>query len=168
MTSGDKIAKLRKENNLTQEQLGDLLCVSRQSISKWESNLAFPETMHLIELSKIFNCSIDYLLKEENTKENPTHSINKESQIVGIVKRHWRKIYIPLYYAGFITLLMGFVILAASNIYFDAFSNIIGNSMFESYKNIFTIFGIVDLVISTILIVVATILLVKERKAHKM
>lgn len=168
MTVGDKIAKLRKENNLTQEQLGDLLCVSRQSISKWESDLAFPETMHLIELSKIFNCSIDYLLKEDDKEAFQTPNNTKESQIVGIVKRHWRKIYIPMYYAGFITLLMGVVILVASNIYFDIFADIIGNSIFESYKSIFTVFGAVELFVSVILITIATVLLVKERKAHKM
>ncbi len=40
MTIGEKIAKLRKENNYTQEQLADLLGVSRQSISKWESEVS--------------------------------------------------------------------------------------------------------------------------------
>ena len=39
MKTGDKIAKLRKQNNLTQDQLASLLKVSRQSVSKWESNL---------------------------------------------------------------------------------------------------------------------------------
>ncbi|MBR5295037.1 MAG: helix-turn-helix domain-containing protein [Clostridia bacterium] len=65
MTLGEKIAKQRKELNYTQEQLADLLGVSRQSISKWESDLAYPETDKLIELGKLFDCSMDYLLKEE-------------------------------------------------------------------------------------------------------
>lgn len=65
MTTGEKIAKLRKENNYTQEQLADLLGVSRQSISKWESNIAYPETAKLVELGKLFDCSMDYLLKDE-------------------------------------------------------------------------------------------------------
>lgn len=43
MTLGDKISKLRKENNYTQEQLADILGVSRQAISKWESDLTYPE-----------------------------------------------------------------------------------------------------------------------------
>ena len=50
MTLGEKIAKQRKENNYTQEQLADLLGVSRQSVSKWESDLAYPETDKLIRL----------------------------------------------------------------------------------------------------------------------
>ena len=65
MTLGEKIAKQRKELNYTQEQLADILGVSRQSISKWESDIAYPETDKLIELGKLFNCSMDYLLKEE-------------------------------------------------------------------------------------------------------
>ena len=44
MTLGNKLAKLRKENNYTQEQLAELLGVSRQAISKWESDAAYPET----------------------------------------------------------------------------------------------------------------------------
>ena len=70
MTLGEKLSKLRKEYNYTQEQLADLLGVSRQSISKWESNLAYPETDTLIELGKLFDCSMDYLLKEEITEKN--------------------------------------------------------------------------------------------------
>ena len=65
MTLGEKIAKHRKELNYTQEQLADILGVSRQSISKWESDIAYPETEKLIELGKLFDCSMDYLLKEE-------------------------------------------------------------------------------------------------------
>ena len=69
MTLGEKITKQRKELNYTQEQLADILGVSRQSISKWESNIAYPETDKLIELGKLFNCSMDYLLKEEVTEK---------------------------------------------------------------------------------------------------
>ena len=68
MTLGAKIVKLRKELNYTQEQLADILGVSRQSISKWESDIAYPETDKLIELGKLFDCSMDYLLKEEVTE----------------------------------------------------------------------------------------------------
>ncbi|MDD7025185.1 MAG: helix-turn-helix transcriptional regulator [Oscillospiraceae bacterium] len=63
MTLGDKLSKLRKESNYTQEQLAHVLGVSRQAISKWESNLTYPETDKLIKMSELFNCSLDYLLK---------------------------------------------------------------------------------------------------------
>ena len=65
MTTGEKLAMYRKQNNYTQEQLAELLGVSRQAISKWESNTAYPETEKLIKLSKLYECSLDYLLKEE-------------------------------------------------------------------------------------------------------
>lgn len=65
MTIGEKLAKLRKENNMTQEQFADCLHVSRQSVSKWEQNLAYPETEKLVRIGKLFACSLDYLLKDE-------------------------------------------------------------------------------------------------------
>lgn len=64
MTLGEKLSKLRKENNYTQEQLADVLGVSRQAISKWESNITYPGTDKLIRISELFNCSLDYLLKD--------------------------------------------------------------------------------------------------------
>ena len=65
MTLGEKLAKLRKANNYTQEQLADILGVSRQSVSKWESDMAYPETDKLIRLGELYRCSMDYLLKDE-------------------------------------------------------------------------------------------------------
>lgn len=65
MTLGEKLAKLRKENNYTQEQLAQLLGVSRQAVSRWESELAYPETEKLVRLGKLYRCSMDYLLKDE-------------------------------------------------------------------------------------------------------
>ena len=69
MTLGEKLAKARKEKNITQEQLADHLGVSRQSISKWESDVAYPETDKLIRMSALFDCSLDYLLKETITEK---------------------------------------------------------------------------------------------------
>ena len=65
MTMGEKLAKLRREHNLTQEQFAELLMVSRQSVSKWELNTTYPDTEKLIRISKLFDCSLDYLLKDE-------------------------------------------------------------------------------------------------------
>lgn len=65
MTLGEKLAKLRKENNYTQEGLAEVLGVSRQAISKWESDTAYPETDTLIRLGELYECSMDYLLKNE-------------------------------------------------------------------------------------------------------
>ena len=70
MTIGEKITTERKILNYTQEQLADLLNVSRQTISKWELNQCFPETNKILELCQIFNCSTDFLLKNEITDKN--------------------------------------------------------------------------------------------------
>ena len=67
MTLGDKLTKLRKENNYTQEQLAEILGVSRQAISKWESDISYPETEKLLKLGELYGCSMDYLLKDGET-----------------------------------------------------------------------------------------------------
>lgn len=48
MKFSDKLQKLRKENNITQEGLADKLNVSRQAVSKWESGTGYPDTEKLI------------------------------------------------------------------------------------------------------------------------
>lgn len=72
MDLGKRIYRLRKEKGLSQEQLAEMLNVSRQSISKWELNESNPELANIIELSKIFNVSIDYLLT--STTEEKGHN----------------------------------------------------------------------------------------------
>lgn len=82
MTLGNKLSKLRRENNYTQEQLADTLGVSRQAISKWESDTAYPETDKLIQLSRLFHCTTDYLLLEDQeTAESPSPSQGRTGRI---------------------------------------------------------------------------------------
>ena len=69
MTLGEKIVKQRKDLEYTQEQLAEILGVSRQSVSKWESDLAYPETDKLIKMGKLFDCSMDYLLIDDITEK---------------------------------------------------------------------------------------------------
>ena len=64
MTTGEKLALLRKKKGMTQEELSEALQVSRQLVSRWEMDAAFPETDKLIKLSKLFECSIDFLLND--------------------------------------------------------------------------------------------------------
>lgn len=81
MTLGDKLSKLRKQNNYTQEQLADILGVSRQAISKWESDASYPETEKLIQLSDMYHCSLDYLLRDEiesDDRNQGERSVNLE------------------------------------------------------------------------------------------
>jgi transcriptional regulator with XRE-family HTH domain len=68
MTIGERISIHRKEMNLSQEALGEKLGVSRQAVYKWESDLSLPDSNNLIELSKIFNISLNELLGKEESK----------------------------------------------------------------------------------------------------
>lgn len=75
MNFEEKLKMLRKESNLTQEELAEKLCVSRQAITKWENGDGLPDIDNLKEISKLFNVSIDELVKEE--KEVNLEMINK-------------------------------------------------------------------------------------------
>lgn len=69
MILADKIIEERKKLGLSQEQLAELMEVSRQSISKWEGAQSIPDLKKIIKLSEIFGVSTDYLLKDEYTPE---------------------------------------------------------------------------------------------------
>lgn len=53
MSIGERISQLRCEKNMSQGQLAQALCVSRQAISKWENDQSSPDTIHLIKLADI-------------------------------------------------------------------------------------------------------------------
>ena len=65
MSLGENLQFLRKRNDITQEQLAEKLNISRQSVSKWESDTAFPEMDKLMQLSEMFNCSLDDIIKKD-------------------------------------------------------------------------------------------------------
>ena len=65
MILADKITEERKKNGWSQEELADMLGVSRQAVSKWESAGAVPDLQRIIQLSELFSVSTDYLLKDE-------------------------------------------------------------------------------------------------------
>ncbi|MGN1342397.1 MAG: helix-turn-helix domain-containing protein [Bacilli bacterium] len=66
MTLGEKLKEIRKKFGLSQEQLADIINVSRQAITKWENNLGLPDVSNLQELSKVFGLTVDYLLNSDN------------------------------------------------------------------------------------------------------
>ena len=68
MKLSEKLQKMRKENNITQEGLTDRLNVTRQAVSKWESGTAYPDTEKLIQISKMFNVSLDDLINDNGDK----------------------------------------------------------------------------------------------------
>ena len=68
MTIGQRISKCRKDKNLSQEYIAELMEVSRQAVSKWENDLTEPDTANLIRLSKIFDVSVEYLANGEEVQ----------------------------------------------------------------------------------------------------
>ncbi len=75
MNLSEKIISLRKEKDLSQEAFAEALGVSRQSVSKWESGAALPDTDKIIAMSELFGVSTDYLLKNDCTENKAEESI---------------------------------------------------------------------------------------------
>ena len=61
----DKIIKLRKERGWSQEDFAEKLDVSRQAISRWENGTALPDAQNVLQISKLFNVTTDYLLNDD-------------------------------------------------------------------------------------------------------
>ena len=74
MWFNNKLKELRKEKNISQEQLAKELNISRQAISKWESGKAYPDIDNLTLLRKIFGVSLDELIMEEEEKVEENNS----------------------------------------------------------------------------------------------
>ena len=81
---GEKILKLRKKQGLSQEQLGEQVHVTRQTISNWELNETAPNPEQLKLLSKALNVSIDELLDNER-KEVLMNKVSNTERLAGII-----------------------------------------------------------------------------------
>lgn len=66
MTLGQKLKQIRCKFNLSQESLAEIINVSRQAITKWESDNGLPDINNLKELSKVFGITVDYLLDTQS------------------------------------------------------------------------------------------------------
>ena len=71
MELNERIAAVRKAAGLTQEQLGELVNVSRQAVSKWESGQAVPDALTIAELCRKLHVSADYLLLGTDPENTP-------------------------------------------------------------------------------------------------
>ena len=92
MTVGEKIQKYRKDLNLSQEELGQKLLVSRQTISLWEKDQTVPTIDNLMRLSEIFEISVDEILNSENKEQNAEIQPN-ESYRFTFSKQELNEIY---------------------------------------------------------------------------
>lgn len=98
MKFSEKLIELRKAKGWSQEELGNKINVSRQAISKWESEQANPEVEKVKEISKIFNVSIDYLLNDEID--------NYQNQTIKSKKINIKKIFLRILLVVFVVYLL--------------------------------------------------------------
>ncbi|MCL2694450.1 MAG: helix-turn-helix domain-containing protein [Oscillospiraceae bacterium] len=77
MKFNEKLQQLRKEKGMSQEGLAELLDVSRQTVSKWESGQSYPETEKMIALSEIFGVTLDSLIKDGEMKQDANNTCSE-------------------------------------------------------------------------------------------
>lgn len=165
MKFSDKLKKLRKDNNLSQERLADLLEVSRQAVSKWESGSSYPDMEKMKKMCKALNCTLEDLLddgcigKSENNKINLVNSFNDFLKIVTntynmfCAMRFKEKIkcILEMLLIAFILWIMSEVVFAIFNIFiFNLFLNIpkIGSFIDVFFENVLVIvLVIIDVIV---------------------
>lgn len=91
MTFGEKLQALRKKQGWTQEKLTAKIMVSRQALSKWESGAAIPDTENVLQISKLFSVSTDYLLNDEYDVDNDIPAVQTKSK--ALTKRGSERMY---------------------------------------------------------------------------
>ena len=77
----EKVLMLRKKNNLSQEDLGLELGVSRQTISKWEAGVSYPDFQRLVLLSDFFDMTLDELVKDIDVQDVRNKSLTDEKVV---------------------------------------------------------------------------------------
>lgn len=126
MNFNEKLQKLRKEKKYSQEELADMLDVTRQSVSKWESGQTYPEMDKLLAICKIFGCTLEELTNDTiKLNEFTGEKKSKVSDITSSIEEYINKTY--HYFAGssfkdivkcFIIMLVVYVILTIANVPF--------------------------------------------------
>ncbi|MCM1214403.1 MAG: helix-turn-helix domain-containing protein [Lachnospiraceae bacterium] len=82
MSFADNLKMIRKDKNLSQEDLAELLDVSRQAVSKWEQGIGFPEVEKLLLISNRLNVSLDSLMATEIARKNDVNNVKITGTIV--------------------------------------------------------------------------------------
>ena len=80
MTLSEKIIRLRKANGWSQENLAEKLNVSRQTVSRWEGSTALPDAGNILQLSKLFAVTADYLLNDDYESDNDLPKVKEIKQ----------------------------------------------------------------------------------------
>lgn len=142
MNFNEKLQKLRKEKKYSQEELADMLDVTRQSVSKWESGQTYPEMDKLLSICKIFGCTLEELTNDTiNLNEFTGEKKSKVSDITNSIEEYIEKTY--HYFAGstfkdiikcFIVMFIVYLFLCVCEYPFDALKSGV-YSFFNSFMS---------------------------------
>lgn len=83
MSFGQRIRELRRKNNMTQEELAELLSISSQAVSRWETDAAMPDISFLIPLANLFGITTDELLGRESGKKAEIEAYKEKDRVLG-------------------------------------------------------------------------------------
>lgn len=101
MTFAEKLLQLRKREGYSQEELANKLDVSRQAISRWEMGTAVPDSSNLLQISKLFSVSTDYLLNDKYASDDDLPKVkekNKNLRYEKDAKQYKKNVKIELVY----------------------------------------------------------------------
>lgn len=116
MKFNEKLVMLRKQQNLSQEQVSEKLGVARQTVSKWELGETTPEMDKLIIISKLYDITLDELMKEDNEGKNVNDPNNTNSQkLAGMTIEFLKGIGIFIFIAAILYVFIMIVGLIAFN-----------------------------------------------------
>lgn len=98
MKLSDKLIALRKENGWSQEDFAEKLDVSRQAISRWENGTALPDAQNILQISKLFNVTADYLLNDDYESGIDISTVETAAEETGasVRKKKYRNWYLIL------------------------------------------------------------------------
>ena len=90
MKLGQNIKRLRKEKGISQEALADAIGVSRQAVSKWETDVSVPELEKLLKLSELFGVTLDELVgyEDDESLELLTQYLNESGASVAMMEQN--------------------------------------------------------------------------------
>ena len=112
MNIGEKLFELRKAKNMTQDYVAEKLNVSRQAISRWENGTAFPDAQNLLQISKLFGVSADYLLNDDYESDNDIPAVKtatEETEALFLRKKRLHLIAAICFTVSWFCALMGVV-----------------------------------------------------------
>lgn len=112
MYFSSKIKEERQKHNMSQQQLGEKLTISRQAISKWERGESYPSLDMLIKLSDLFDITLDALVKEDHSLKE---QLIKDSQ--KLVYPRWKLFFDILLIIGFLIILAKIFIVIGNKLF---------------------------------------------------